>query len=350
MRAFNEKHYVPALFTKRAELTALSKLDIGLKSDISPLFVIPPLEIDHETGEQRKSTDRHIENVATELTQKWGKNPAFIDTQYLEDSMLANGEHPLQAIITEAKELELQLVPVVPDKPTAPLLKALTNLKPEEICLRVNISDWLDFKSEPLLEELGVEKDRVHLIIDRSDDQSDLARKITRTIVEQLQSPTEWKTVTVLGTSMPDPLPNDSLLFEVERTEVIDHDRFLNGEIQVPRKPSYGDYTITAPTPFTVVDPRLIQISAKFKYASDTAWVIARGDLFKGHGGRSKGASAFLPVAEKILRHPAFDNEPVGPDEWLRAAAADPSKGGSPEVWVRVGVWRHILKTIEHLM
>lgn len=350
MQAFNEKHYVPVLFTKRAELTALSNLANELKAVISPLFVIPPLEIDHETGKQRKSADRHLEKATTDLAQKWGKNPAFIDTQYLEDSKLANGQHPLEAIIGKAEKLDLQLVPVVPGNPTAALLKAVTNLKPDEICLRVNISDWLDFTPERLLERIGVQKDEVHLVIDRGDDRSDLARKITQTAVSQLPTPTEWKTVTILGTSMPYPLPNESPLFEVERAEVIDHDRFRKGEIQAQRKPSYGDYTITTPTPFTVTDPRVIQISAKFKYASDTAWVIARGELFKGHGGKSKGASAFPPVAKRILRHPAFDNASAGPDEWLRAAAADQSKAGNPEAWVRVGVWRHILKTIEHLM
>lgn len=350
MYSFDENHYVPVLFTKRAELTALSKLPDDLKAGISPLFVIPPVEIDPDTGKQKKTTTKHIEKIATNLVKNWGLNPAFVDTQFLFDAPLMNGQHPLESIVEDSRKLGLELVPVISNAPSDALLGALAKLSCSEVCLRVNVSDWVDFTPKPLLDQIGLPESSVHLILDRSDDGSPLARKIMATHIIKLENATVWKTVTTLGTSMPDPLPNESQLIEVDRVEVNDHEALRAGSVAAPRKPSYGDYTITSPEPLTDIDPRLIQISAKLKYASETNWIIARGDLFKGHAGRSKGASAFQPVAIRIMQHNAFGNASDGPDEWIRNAAADPSNGGNPETWVRIGVWRHILKTMERLM
>lgn len=105
------------------------------------------------------------------------------------------------------------------------------------------------------------------------------------------------------------------------RQEWLNYRAIVAGGSFGERQPTFGDYAIAYPDPFDDVDPRFMQISAKFKYTCDDKWLLGRGGLFKGTGGRGGGGDSIRPVASAISAHPDFAMPHCTGEDWLLAAA-----------------------------
>lgn len=357
MDAFGVDHYVPILFTKAGERDAIAGLDESLKDAFTPLFVVHPIDWDFELGQPKKTADEHLSKLPAELQKIWDRRPAFIDVLPLDDDTMADGTHPLEWIVTAAQQLNLPLVPVVSPSRSADSLVAAHNLITAgictDVCLRLEAEHWpvppQSEEIDALLAEIGIDKSNTHIILDLEDDTGQSSRFALSSALDSLAGVNDWKTLTVTATAMPQTPPPTKGLHEVARQEWLNYEQLVTQKRYGSRQPTFGDYAIAHPDPLAdAIDPRFMQISAKFKYTCDYKWLVGKGDLFKGTGGRSVGGAAIRPVARAISVHNEFTGGHCTTEGWILAAAAD-GQPGSPKTWVEVATRHHIGRVIEQL-
>jgi hypothetical protein len=101
-----------------------------------------------------------------------------------------------------------------------------------------------------------------------------------------------------------------------------------------------------------------MQISATFRYATESHWVIAKGALFKGQAGRGKGGSAIIPpLRELSVSADYLDVSHCACEQWISqllddAASSAPGekiKTGNPRAWREYGTIHHLTQTVESI-
>lgn len=349
MESFGSNHYVPVLFTKAGERDALGDVDDHQKRAFTPLFVVHPIDWDFEVNQPKKTIDDHLDKLPDNLDKVW-EHPAFIDTLHVEDETMADGRDPLEWIVARAAENGRQFIPVIAPERRREALDAARNLLASgitsDVCLRLGIENWGDEQQiDDLLTAVGVGRAETHLVLDLRGDAGPASRLALSGTLRGLPSPNEWKTLTVAATAMPQAPPSGHGVHEIPRQEWINYRAIVDGGSFGERQPTFGDYAIAYPDPFDDVDPRVLQISAKLKYTCDDKWLLGRGGLFKGTGGRGGGGESIRPVAAAISSHPEFAIPHCTGEDWI-VAAAGTGPTGAPRTWVRVGTAHHILRVL----
>jgi hypothetical protein len=352
VESFGSDHYVPVLFTKAGERDALGDIDDHQKAAFTPLFVAHPIDWDFELDQPKKTVDQHLAKLPADLQKVWDRD-AFIDVLHLDSETMANGRHPLEWMVTEAVARGLPLIPVTAPGRSAASHGAVSNLlaagTSTDVCLRLGVDHWgSGHQIDGFLSEIGAQKANTHLVLDLRNETGPASRIALSSTLQALPTPSEWKTLTVTATAMPQTPPAGQGLHEIVRQEWLNYQSILSNNSFGQRRPTFGDYAIAHPDPFDDVDPRMLQISAKLKYTSDDAWLLGRGALFKGTGGRSGGGEAIRPVALAISAHNHFTAPHCTGEDWILAAAAD-GPTGAPRTWVRVGTLHHLLRVLDQI-
>jgi hypothetical protein len=354
--AFGVEHYVPLLLTRRGERTALRETHDALKDQFTPLFVVHPIEWNFDLEALSKSVDVHLEGLPDELWKAWADRAAFIDLIFLEDEPMSTGVHPLVWLTDQANTLGMNLVPVVSPERTSAYRHAAALVASRDgrgACLRLSVNEWPSLSGTPvidaLLRELGVGPADVDLVLDLAHDVARTALTALAAELSTLPYLYDWRSLTVAGTGMPATMPAGKGMHVVERQEWHVYRDLLSGRRPPSRLPTFGDYVISSPEPGGDVDPRFMNISATLRYTTGDNWLIAKGGLFKGNGGKSLGGAAMRPVAASLLSHPDF----IGAghcalEDWVAGVAAG-GNGGSPEVWRRYGTRHHLQAVIEQI-
>lgn len=356
MQAFGAHHYVPVLFTKAGERDALKSIDDRSKARIVPLFVVHPIAWDFERDRPEKTIDAHLAKLPEALVKSWGTGDAFIDVRHVDGEQMEDGRHPVEWLVTEARKLDLTLVPVLAPSSSDECAAAVARLvagRTEEICLRVDAGEWpvppQDGVIDTFIRGLGVRKQDVHLVLDLRDETEESARFALAAAFRGLPTPRAWKTITVTATAMPQVTPSGRGIHELRREEWANYRDLIDNRKYGVRRPTFGDYGISHPDPFADIDPRLLQISAKLKYTSDDKWLLARGGLFKGTGGRSGGGAEIRPVARLLSTHDEFTRNHCGAEKWISAAASGTGSVGNPQTWVKIGTWHHLMRVLDQI-
>ncbi|WP_130178684.1 hypothetical protein [Cryobacterium sp. SO1] len=96
------------------------------------------------------------------------------------------------------------------------------------------------------------------------------------------------------------------------------------------------------------VDPRFLSISALMRYTTSDRWLIAKGELFKGPAGKSRGGAALIPALDLLVAHPSF-GDPIltAMDTWVGDVLSGRATPGGPETWRTWGTLRHI-ESVSH--
>jgi hypothetical protein len=199
-----------------------------------------------------------------------------------------------------------------------------------------------------LLDDIGVERSSVHLVLDLRAETARSALFALTTGLRTLATPAEWKTLTVTATAIPQTAPEGRGIHELTRQEWLNYQDMVHNNRFGERQPTFGDYGIAHPDPLADIDPRMLQISAKLKYTSDDKWLLGRGGLFKGTAGRSGGGEEIRPVARAISARDEFTQGHCGAEEWI-VAAADNGPTGAPRTWVKIGTWHHLLRVLDQM-
>lgn len=346
---FDHRHYVPTVLTKRGERNALLDLEPSVVPMITPLFEVAPIDWDFELGEPAKTIDAHLATLGPDLASCWRGSRAFIDMTFIEpDERMADGSHPLDWLVRSASAAGSVLVPTVsPGRDAAYRTAAAACVARDGrgACARLGVSEWPSSVGtaplERLLDELGLEAAEVDLVLDLGDEVSAAALAIAavRSELAALPHAGSWRSVTVSGAGFPKDLSGVARgLSLVERTEWLVYQSLLAGP-PLAVVPQFGDYGIAHPDPTVDVDPRVLSISAALRYTVADAWLVAKGQLFKGQGGSGQGGAAAVPVAASIAADTRFSGaDHCAGDAWI----ASPGTGGNPEKWRRVATNHHL--------
>jgi hypothetical protein len=106
---FGEKHYVPILRFRRAELGALKGLEVQDRKLLLPLIELVPKTFQAPKNGARQGItpppERVVRQITEDLLENWGNDPFFLDCKYIETLGRIRGLHPLEAVIRECRRL-----------------------------------------------------------------------------------------------------------------------------------------------------------------------------------------------------------------------------------------------------
>lgn len=292
---FDYAHYVPALRWKRAERAALKTLGLADKATITPLIELLPGYLRPRRARGSAPARDDLAVAVQQIADSWGSAPIFIDTGLVHGvpcygQIAGSVERFFEALVAAS----VHAIPVTrPDAPAdfrravrevAMALGKGVAVRVPATSLQTTGGGWA---LHELVAHLGTQPGSVDVI-------------------------EEWKQ------------------WAAEITNSAD----------LPRRPSFGDYTIQHPIyrePVEGANP-----SASIRYTSETYWVIMRGAGLRNSGGTGHmqyPANAELLFGRKEFCGPQFS----GGDEYIWKVGSHQGDGpGTPETWLRAGINHHL--------
>lgn len=360
---FNHKHYVPVLKWKRGERSALSLLSDEEKASLTPLFEINPIPYDHQKREFKKTLDGYLGNFGADLSSCLSApKQIFIDAHTIHDDgrltsniTLENGLTPLEYTVNEANNSGFTAVPVTSLRRYDEYHTAARNCvqnHPNGIALRIfrsdlenlsdfnnNLNSWIEF--------MNLNTNEVDIILDfqyvNPEEESNFLNLLSSILV-RFPYLSEWRTLTLLYTSMPQNLSSikTGTNTQLPRIEWNIYAELMN--FNLTRIPTYGDYNI-ASTEWFDFDPVTMNPGANIKYTTPNQFLI-----FRGHGTRNNGLGQMQGLCTDLVQH----NEYYGPDfsygdQYISECSMGNVSTGNPETWVKVTVNHHLV-FILHLL
>ncbi|MBN2239006.1 MAG: beta family protein [Dehalococcoidales bacterium] len=357
MVGFGVNHYVPILKGKLGEFKAIGELTAEVKDQITPLFEVPPIPINYDTGKPAKSVDTHIKNFIPNINKYWGTGrSAFVDLNFIPDKVMKNGQHPLNFVFQQARDLDLSLIPVIGlyrQQEYLSAVKEINNIDHRGVCIRI---EPVDIENEDLDEliltlegELEVDVSEVDILIDLKEIQKDqigLLVRSVRDVIRTLPNIDEWRTLTLVATAFPQTMsgfePNSISL--TARAEWQLWTTLFYNSSKIPRMPTFGDYTVVHPE-LLEIDPRYMQLGSKIKYTYDNDWIIVKGtSIRRGGSDQTRHLCRDLIALDEYLKQ-----EFSWGDRYIQECADEIAGVGSQTTWVSVGVNHHITFVVNQL-
>lgn len=354
--AFDSFHYVPLLYARSAEFTAASQLGPTQLGNVTPVWVIPPIATDPRTSERKKTRPQHIAAVAKSLLKYWGEQPAFADvTQYC----ATENDEPgvARATLDQLQDAGLNLVPVLRDRSPSHVQKEVAEFSADndrDICLRLSSSVWADLGSATgdaafaaALTATAADPSVVHLIIDVEDQISDppnVSVAAVRGSMALLEYRDEWRSITLLGTSMPAStaeVGRDNAA-ELPRSEWAMWKALRDSR---GRRSSYGDYGVQSVDALTSYNPLTMQTSAQLRYTVSNSWFVARGSST-----RKSGFDQVYALARQIVNHSEFAGRDFSTgDLWIANCAVRATGTGNATTWRTATTNHHLAFVLSQL-
>jgi hypothetical protein len=354
---FSSKHYVPAIRWRQGEYLALQELTDAQRRRMTPLVDIPPVPWDYEEDAPSKTIDQHLARVPDQMERAWGlREPIFIDLGLLDPEVrTAGGLHPLNALFRLLEERGVRTVPVTGserdnDYQTAVRDAAARNGRGAAIRLTpddVSEDDLMDRAGETR-EIIQTELDETDLILDFGNIQADqvgLVSRLAGNAIRSIPDVNDYRSLTLLSGAFPinlaDVTPGLGLIPRA------DWDLWLQVRTRArSRIPAFGDYTATHPDQ-QEMDPRIMQMSASIRYATESHWLIARGRSVRSP--RFGGFSQFNDLARLLTQQPQFTGHRFSwASDFIEACAAG-GPTGNPATWRKVATNRHMVLVVHQI-
>jgi hypothetical protein len=359
---FDSKHYIPILRWKAAEKEALEQLTAKEKKAMTPLLeILMPQPKNLKDGDRVKSPAELLaESVATlkatfpripgDILKYWGPTPAFVDFSLVDISLRADG---LKQIVTAGDGIGLILIPVITlgsDRETQKAALALAKNRNKGLCLRLFRPDLVDSvvltqKIKQLLAASSLSEDRIDLLVDlKNTDEQCLKLAEVCGVIPNIS---KWRTFTVASGAFPPDLTALSVdLHFIDRSDW--NAWFDQRKKNLPRKPSFADYTIQHPI---YRDPvRGSNPSASIRYTLKDRWMIMRGQALRGKN--TKGHAQYPAVARIVSGNPGFFGEGFSfGDRYIaeKGKNLNTKETGTPRTWLRAGINHHLVCTVSQI-
>jgi len=265
--------------------------------------------------------------------------------------------HLLRTIVGEAAAEGTQLVPVVSPAQVPSYTAAAAAVHRDTgagVCVRLSPRHWPTTPArsqqlDELLAALQVGPKDADLVLDLGEEvHSELARDGARSVLQALPYADTWRSLTLASGAFPRDLTG-VLKNRITRLPRLDWQLFREVSAEAAggsfRSPGFGDYAVAHPDPTAaLIDPKVMSIRAGLRYTTDDAWLVAKGELSKGTGGRSRGGDAALPVARMIADADEFCGADFSAgDLWVHQVATTGANGGNPERWRRTATNHHLV-------
>lgn len=358
LRPFGTERYVPVILTRQGERLALRELPNDVKVKFTPLFAVHPVARDLESGGPAQSVDTHLRKLLRQLTMDWGAAPAFVDLVHFNvGARMDDGTHPLDWFVRSAASAGLSLTPVFSPDRHATYRAAAADVAADlatGLCFRLTPADWTDLGSAvgdgrlfAMLSESRSRPDQVHLVLDLEDGigQPNMAAAAMRAALRALPQPHAWRSVTVVGTGMPSATSDlgADTTSELLRSEWSVW-RLLRDDAG-HRMPSFGDYCVQHPDPFSDFDPRFMQSAAQLRYTIAGHWLVVRG-----RGLRVKGTDQIRGLAAEVVRHQGYMRPEFSwGDRWLADCASGNVSPGNQMIWRKATTNHHLTFVVRQL-
>ena len=197
-----------------------------------------------------------------------------------------------------------------------------------------------------LLSNLGISAQEADILVDLKVT-TDASIKL-RDICGRLPSLLAWRTFTVASGAFPEDLVD---LAKNQQHKLMRED-WLSWSSQnkrrptLPRRPSFGDYTIQFPHYKKPVD--FANPSASIRYTSESYWVIMRGEQL--HGADSPGHAQYWANARLLCNREEFCGADYSKgDEYIYDKSQPTKNPGTPQTWLRAGINHHLTFVINQI-
>jgi hypothetical protein len=352
------KHYRPFLLARAGELAGLSRLDSAIRSSMSPVFRIPERAWDYESDRYQKTHEDHIAGVPDKLTSAWPAGHGYLDLSLLEKDDSVHGKHPLVYVIEEASSRSLDLTPLVASASTKAHLSATSTLHQifgRGAAIQLPQADWTTINPtalRSLMSAISLAPHEIDIIIDFEGTDGPVAEIAVIAELASLRSLGDFRSLTVGGTGFPDltGIPRGTTEYPRKEWAVYSavQQKLLHQGISTP---DFFDHAVQNPDLIELgVDPRFLSISATLRYTVSDKWLVAKGELFKGRGTKSKGGAALISPLAALVRHPEYST-PIRSlaDDWIDAVIAKSETPGAPQKWREWATVRHVEVTVSEL-
>jgi len=339
--------YVPVVRWKRGERVGLANVAAATKARCTPLIVIAP-----EQFVGKKATRASPVAVpaamalAQNIVQDWGLNPFFLDASGVPDS--PQGSHALVAIAAACRALGVHLIPVTHAAATPQYRHAIAAVVQSDsrgAGLRVDLQamatarQWISNWTLPL--------SATDLLVDFRDNVATVAALGASLdhAFQNLHGAGQWRTVTSIGTSIPDNFSGYLAgLHTIRRVEW--HLWQHLSTIGLPYALDFGDYTTVAiaPPPPGIAWGYPINV----KYTLNGDFLACRGVGTTGLGGVDMDQQ-LIAHAQSIRAYPTRNPINCWGDARVDAIAVQTEPPSGLENWVRIGLNRHIELTRTNL-
>lgn len=353
---FDNSHYVPVLKWRQSEYQSLVKLDSTVKDFITPLFEIPKENWDFEKKQATKNIDDHVAAFGKRLKAKWGSRRCFVDSCHLNpDLTVASGLHHLEHIFALAREEGTNAVPVFGINQSSSYKTAVKKIISADLkggCLRLKDEDFsneIHTDINSTLKKVGISKQECDLVIDLGAGITSSEKTqslVWSALLNQIPDIGLWRSLTICATAFPAALP--SSVFRpsgsAKRLDWMSYKELLKTLPKSHRIPTYGDYG-TASTNTEMMDPRLMDPTAKIKYTTDDAWHILMGTQVKKYGREQyrELAARLTATAPKIYDGSAYS----WADNYIEGCAKGTETTGGSSTWPSVALNRHMTKVVK---
>lgn len=352
--------YVPALKSKKGELSALETLKDDEKKQIIPLFEIPGIDWDYVNDEPAKTPKKHLESVVAMIARHW-TSPFFIDFSTNLQIVAAEKGVDLLALFDEiSQENSLSYIPTIDFERVSTeeyreTCKAIHERTNCGVCLRIKYSDLEDVVEESKFDEflslLGLTPQEVDLILDfgsissyESDKTLYLATRLVMASVPHLN---EWRNLIILSSSFPFTLSHvkRSSTRHLPRIEWLSWLRLYAKKDKIVRLPTYGDYSISHPD-IVEIDPRVMSMSAAIRYSASTEWIILKGQSIK-----IAGFAQFPELSRQLITLPEYSGEnfSAGDKNIFDYATGTNQHTGNATTWRQIGNNHHFTLVLDQI-
>lgn len=339
--------YIPILRWKRGERVGLRNVTQAGRQDVVPMFILGTGRYVSRERTASRPAVTAADVIVTDLETAWGMAPFYLDASAL--SHTAGRPHPLIDIAKRARATGLALIPAT--RVTAPqayqqAVVTVAQADHRGVAVRVDLqgltsaSTWTGVWPIPLNE--------TDLIADFTDNiavVAALGASVDHAFTN-LHNGGRWRTVTTVGTSMPDNFSGYRAgIYTIPRAELQLWQRLL--ALRLPYRIDYGDYA-TVP-----INPPPEGIAWGFpinvKYTLEQDFLIGRGVGTTGFGGVDMDQQ-LIGHAKSIVgyrtRNPLLH---CWGDTKIDSVAVGTDRPGNLETWVQIGVNRHIELMRGHL-
>lgn len=355
---FDHSHYVPILKAKEGEFLGIKESANSTKDAMTPLFEIVNIPWDYVKDIEGKSLEGHLENIPDKLLDCWGnERPLFIDSNQIDsDRSVGSGAHHLQHLFDGFRSKDLKTIPVTGFERHDFYKDAVRSIAMNDsrgICLRLNSKDLVDrslaSKIDDFFRFYGLSIDQVDLLADYGSIYNSVpdlilasAQSALTAIVPQIDS---WRTLTFAASSFPvnlGEISTNSIDRSLNRVEWAVWNDLITRSL--PRKPTFGDYSISNPTS-TEIDPRIMTISANIRYTADDFWLIMRGASTKKYG-----YDQYHKLCSSLITQPEYCGASFSwGDQYIDSCSKKAVGTGNSTTWRKVGNNHHFKKVVDQI-